>query len=533
MLAADGSERARLERLTLALVHGVVIDAANEPAAIKLGNTPAVRRRMALCKERLAYYRSIDAVELLVLEPDLLQPLHVVVREGKKDRLVIDLSRNLNDELHTPSFHLSSFQDLVRQSSPGCFYGKLDLSDCFLSFDVHPDSQKFLAFELDGRFFRWKRLPFGLKSSPFWCEEFLSVIDFALRARGILFTRYVDDFAFVGATAADVLHAMQTARSILAAHGLRVNEKKTEGPVQRMTFLGLGIDSVLQECYVPQDKLTGCKGLLKAALKKITAGTPLQRHDVQSLVGKLSFISAVLPGSRPFFRHLIEASAGLPHRHSPLVRSPEIEDDLVMWLNILRKWPNGTCGWQSKEPEVEFFHDASKDKSDGGFGFFLGALPPDTKLLLPCAMTAGHAFAGSFPPDVLGPKSIQWAELFAMVYALSLYAPYLRGRSVLLWSDNMADVFIINKQKTRCPHLLALLRALYATAAHYRIRIRAQHIRGRDNILADLLSRAALHLNRTHVSLPNCPTTTIHHICSSSWVPPSALHLPASTNLRL
>ena len=40
----------------------------------------------------------LDALEELSEAPPLLQPLHVVVWPGKKDRLVIDLSHNLNDE---------------------------------------------------------------------------------------------------------------------------------------------------------------------------------------------------------------------------------------------------------------------------------------------------------------------------------------------------------------------------------------------------------------------------------------------------
>ena len=38
-------------------------------------------------------------------------------------------------------------------------------------------------------------------------------------------------------------------------HGLVVNHDKTEGPSQSITFLGLGIDSVNQVTFVPDDKV--------------------------------------------------------------------------------------------------------------------------------------------------------------------------------------------------------------------------------------------------------------------------------------
>jgi hypothetical protein len=249
VLQADGSRRARLEKLTLALLHGIVVDVDKEPKAVRLSNTPAVLRRSDMCAERLKHYDAIGALEELSEAPDLVQPLHVVVKAGKKDRLVIDLSRNLNDELSFDTFHLPHFRQAVNMSSSCCFYGKMDLSDCFLSFDIHPDSRKYLAFELNGKFYRWKRLPFGLKTSPFWCEEFLGVIDFTLRARGVRHMRYVDDYLIYGDTPQEVENAFRIIREVVTAHGLRLNEEKTEGPKQRIIFLGLGLDSVTQECF--------------------------------------------------------------------------------------------------------------------------------------------------------------------------------------------------------------------------------------------------------------------------------------------
>ena len=69
-----------------------------------IGNTPAVRRKLTMCKERVEYYRSIGALERVDYIPDILQSLHVVSRPGRKDRLVLDLSRNLNGFVSTPKF---------------------------------------------------------------------------------------------------------------------------------------------------------------------------------------------------------------------------------------------------------------------------------------------------------------------------------------------------------------------------------------------------------------------------------------------
>ena len=118
---------------------------------------------------------------MLLLVPHLVQPLHVIIKDGKKPRLVIDLSRNLNHLLPHESFHYASVQDAVRLSTPGCFYSKLDISNCFLSFPLHPSTYKYFVFQFDGQYYQFVRLPFGLSIAPRICTLLLAVIQFKLQ----------------------------------------------------------------------------------------------------------------------------------------------------------------------------------------------------------------------------------------------------------------------------------------------------------------------------------------------------------------
>ena len=304
MMNEPSSDRNELQRVRSALGSGVLLDLTGKPELVRLPNTPAVRRNPTLCKERVAYYMDIGALEALSEKPELLQPLHVVERPGRKARMVLDLSRNLNDLIEYEAFHMQSIRSLVKLSSPGSYYGKMDLSDCFLSFPVHPDSRQYLAFELEGDHYQFKRLPFGLCSSPIWTERFLSCIDFALRKAGVTHVRYCDDFCFMASSPVELTAMMNTARSIFASHGLVENPDKTEGPAQSITFLGLGIDSISQRLYVPSDKV---EELLQLSGDMASRDTTRLRH-LQSLVGKFSFVASVLPGARPFFRRLIDAT---------------------------------------------------------------------------------------------------------------------------------------------------------------------------------------------------------------------------------
>ena len=525
MVRAGRLDDARRIRIKIALESGIVIDVERDPVVGHLHNTSDVKRLMTMCKERVRYYMDIGAVEMIIgPAPAILQPLHVVSKAGKKHRLVLDLSRNLNDLVGAQSFQCQTFQDAVEMSSPVCFYGKMDLADCFLSFDIHPDSRRLLAFELDGSFYRFKRMPFGWTTSPFWCDEFLSVLDWVLESRGVKHVRFCDDFLFIGDSRDEVRRAMAIARAVLTAHGLVINEAKTEGPSQSIIFLGLGLDSVSQVTFVPSDKIADIKSLIGKAL----SSTTITRRSLQSLTGKFSFVAAALPGSRPFFRHLIDAAKGLASKHSVLALSVSVKQDLRMWLLVLERW-NNRASWVQGE-EVVITHDASKE----GFGFFLESVPEGFECTrLPELLQLGHGFAGCFATDkLLGPvaQDIQYAELFAIACSLALYGPYLRNSHVLVRTDNIVGVYVINRQSTRYALLLPLLRAIYSTCAEYNMSLRAEHVAGVENDIADWLSRPLLHAFRAHISFEH---THMHvtHIHSSMYEDPAEAHLPALFSL--
>jgi hypothetical protein len=326
--------------------------------------------------------------------------------------------------------------------------------------------------------------------------------------------RYCDDFLFVGKTAAQVKHAMLDAIRILNDHGLVVNPGKTEGPAQSISFLGLGIDSRDRVIFVPEDKVSE---LLQLSGDMRTR-TFTQRRHLQSLVGKFSFVAAALSGARPFFRQLIDASKGYSSPHSRIPVSQAMRDDLKAWSVFLKKW-NRRMRWHA-EGSFVIDHDAS----GGGFGFLLQGLPPGFDVTqLPGPLQPGKGFAGYFSTQDLAEhvsKSIQWAELFAIVASLALYGPFMRDSHVHVRTDNKTDVCIIQRQSTASPRLLPLLRSIFLTCAHYNIDLSVSHVPGTLNTIPDYLSRPAKHLNKAHTTHRHRLThnfISIHYINSSSF----------------
>ena len=144
--ALPGADQVLLEEVRTAVVDGVKLEFPDgAPPPGDFTNTFSFRMNEKVCLERLRVYEDLGALRRLTGLPDdayYVQPLHTVVKLGKKARVCVDLSRNLNDFLPDQPFHYSSVPAGVRlaQECPGqAWFVKLDLSACFLSFPVHPD----------------------------------------------------------------------------------------------------------------------------------------------------------------------------------------------------------------------------------------------------------------------------------------------------------------------------------------------------------------------------------------------------------
>ena len=79
--------------------------------------------------------------------------------------------------------------------------------------------------------------------------------------------------------------------------GVPLATDKLEGPVQKITYLGIEIDSRDMTIRLPQDKLDKLKTMLKEWGKK----KKTTKRDLLSLIGFLSFACKVVKPGRMFF----------------------------------------------------------------------------------------------------------------------------------------------------------------------------------------------------------------------------------------
>lgn len=96
---------------------------------------------------------------------------------------------------------------------------------------------------------------------------------------------YLDDFLFAGSR--DTSHCTQLAESfqtLCQQFGIPINSSKTEDPTSKLTFLGLGIDTVTQTIFIPTHKCSELQTALRSLLQSIMVTLNKCNHSAAHLL---------------------------------------------------------------------------------------------------------------------------------------------------------------------------------------------------------------------------------------------------------
>ena len=161
------------------------------------------------------------------------------------------------------------------------------------------------------------------------CQRLTNAMGYIMRSRGFNLVAYLDDM--VTAERWDQAGTcFSTLREIIASMGAVEAESKAVSPCTRMNFLGICFDTELLTMEVPQKRVSECMGLLTEWLDK----NEVTRKEVESLVGKLSFIAMCVRPGRLFISCLLEYLRGLPKAGKVKVPG-SVRKDLLWWRIFL------------------------------------------------------------------------------------------------------------------------------------------------------------------------------------------------------
>ena len=229
---------------------------------------------------------------------------------------------------------------MVRSLGPGSYMGKLDIQHAFRLCPVRPEDWVHLGYCWFDKYFVVTRLPFGSRSSPFIFNQFAEALLWILvTVFGIPYViHYLDNFLLCNYSHALCARDMVITQSTFSELGVPLASNKVIGPTQRITYLGIEIDTVGQTIHLPPDKLNELQLLLSGRIDR----NKCSKRELLSLIGSLSFASKVVKPGRLFLRRLIDVSTSVFCMHHHITLNREAHADILWWWQFLPTW-NGVA----------------------------------------------------------------------------------------------------------------------------------------------------------------------------------------------
>ncbi|KAK3745385.1 hypothetical protein QZH41_001423 [Actinostola sp. cb2023] len=123
-------------------------------------------------------------------------------------------------------------------------------------------------------------------------------------------------------------------RSLLQELGLDEAYEKAVSPTTRLTFIGLEVDTIAMTVSVPEDKLCD----LESILNKWQNKRRCTKRQLQSLIGKLSFVATCIPPGRIFMSRLLQMLRLLYRQHHHAHLTQNFRKDIQWWQTFLRSY---------------------------------------------------------------------------------------------------------------------------------------------------------------------------------------------------
>ena len=401
-------------------------------------------------------------------------------KKGNLWRPILNL-KPLNKRFIRPKrFRMETLATIIPLLSPGLWATSIDLKDAYLHVPVHPLFHRYLAFRYKGTDYCFKAMPFGLSTAPRVFTRITRVILAYLRSKGRTIFAYLDDWLLLANSKEESIQFTSEVVSLLSSLGWVINHQKSALiPAQRVTYLGADLDLEKGFAFPSETRIDSIVSLAS----QISRQHPLRARIWLCFLGHLASLVEVLPlcrlRMRPLQLHVLRhfkpsqdpLSKKIPH-------NPKLSKDLQWWSDP-SNLKSGRC-FREIRPLSSMFTDASQS----GWGAVLGAL----------------ALEGQWNEHEKN-LHINVLELRAVVNAVSHWKSVLAGHLLTVFTDNSTTMAYINRQGgTRSPHLCQETLTLFSICQSINLEVKASHLAGTTNTMADALSRGTLDHNEWELS---------------------------------
>ena len=413
--------------------------------------------------------------------PIHVSPMNTVPKdESDERRIIADLSwplgSSVNDNISSDTYlgeecslRYTTIEDicnLVVELGSGCVIYKRDLKKAYRQIPVDPGDYRFLGYRWEGSFYFDSVLVMGQRNAAMACQRTTNGVMYIHGQRGHNGAAYLDDL--IGVSVPELgTEAYDSLGVLLRDLGLEENASKACPPATSQTVLGIQVDSISMTLSVTTERLAATKDLLAVwqSRRRCT------KTELRSLLGKLCCIVRCVRQSRVFINRLLAILRSFGDEKYVMV-SPDFYKDIVWWSTFMTQY-NGVSFIPPVEwtaPDVVFTTDSTLTGCGG--------------------LTDNEYFHTPFPPFILeGGYSINALEILAVTVSVGLWGRHYAGQKILIYCDNKQAVLAINSGKTREALVGTCVRQLWLEVSTFGFQLKAVHLPGVENRLADSLSR--------------------------------------------
>ena len=372
--------------------------------------------------------------------------------KGRDDyRMVIDY-RRINEIVIQSRYKIPQIEDLLVKLKDNSLFTTLDIKNAFNSLRIDEDSQSLLAFSTHNASYVFKTLIFGLSSGPSIYSNLLHEIlhEYVDNNEVIIF---IDDILLFSKDAVSHFELLTKIFKRLNEFNVKLKLAKCEFMQPSVKFLGHEISKDGIKPLV--DKVSAIKNL----------ASPKTRKQLMSVLGLINYYLKFIPNLAMYSGKLTE----LLRKDRKFNWKEEHEDALNMIKCLISE--HTTLSYPDPNKDYYLVTDASGHSA----GAYLGQKDANGDI-------KPVGFYSRVFSETQSRYSATEREMLAIVIALEHFHPFISATKINIMTDHRPLLGVINASNSK--------RLEKMKVKILDLNINFMYIPGKENVLADLLSRA-------------------------------------------